>query len=112
MHVYTLIQHRTTALMSSPREVVQPLGTIRTTGAFYFLIPVPPQISEEEAVDILAHQYKILLMPGSAFGAPGYMRISYGSLEPSKSIAAITRLKDGLGYLLNLSSQRTSSTVD
>jgi hypothetical protein len=25
--------------------VVQPLGTIYTKGAFYYLIPVPPQVS-------------------------------------------------------------------
>ena len=41
--------------------------------AFYFLVPVPSEVSEEEAVDILAREYGVLLMPGGAFGAPGHL---------------------------------------
>jgi aspartate/methionine/tyrosine aminotransferase len=39
-------------------------------------------VHEDEAVDILARQYGVLLMPGSPFGAPQYMRMSYGGLPP------------------------------
>jgi aspartate/methionine/tyrosine aminotransferase len=40
---------------------------------FIRLYIVTTQVSEEEAVDIIARQYGVLLMPGKAFGAPGYL---------------------------------------
>ena len=45
--------------------VLQPLGTVYSTGAFYFLVPVPKGVSDDEAVDVLARQYGVLLMPVS-----------------------------------------------
>lgn len=42
---------------------------------------------EDEAVDILARQYGVLLMPGSPFGAPQYMRMSYGGLPPGMCVS-------------------------
>ena len=87
-------------------EAVAPMGTIRTNGAFYFLVPVPAFLSEDEAVDILAMQFKVLLMPGRAFGADNYMRLSYGSLDPTVSMAAVERLRLGCQYLLQLSETR------
>jgi len=38
-------------------------------------------------------------MPGTPFGAPGYMRLSYGSLPPSTAMASIENLKKGLKHL-------------
>ena len=38
-------------------------------------------------------------MPGTPFGAPGYMRLSYGSLPPSTAMASIDRLKNGINKL-------------
>ena len=90
-------------------EAVAPMGTIRTNGAFYFLVPVPAFISEDEAVDILAIQFKVLLMPGRAFGADNYMRLSYGSLDPAVSMAAVERLRLGFQHLLQLSEARKSA---
>lgn len=87
-------------------EAVAPMGTIRTNGAFYFLVPVPALISEDEAVDILATQFKVLLMPGRAFGADNYMRLSYGSLDPERSLPAVERLRLGCQHLLQLSRTR------
>ena len=72
---------------------------VKTNGAFYFLVPVPKNIDETLAVDILAKEYNILLMPGTPFGAPGYMRLSYGSLPPSTAMASIENLKKGLKHL-------------
>ena len=64
--------------------VVQPLGTVYSTGAFYFLVPVPKGVSDDEAVDILARQYGVLLMPGWPFGAPQHLRLSYGGIAPEQ----------------------------
>ena len=75
---------------------------MKTNGAFYFLVPVPNGIDEKTAVDILAKEYSILLMPGTPFGAPGYMRLSYGSLPPATAMASIDNLKKGLSKLKNM----------
>ena len=57
----------TVATLQSVRDalwpVLAPLGTVRAQGAFYFLVPVPPGVDEEEAVDILARAHGVLLMP-------------------------------------------------
>jgi aspartate aminotransferase len=51
------------------------LSCIKPTGAFY-LFPQTPIADDMEFIQ-LAKQYNLLLVPGSAFGTPGYFRISY-----------------------------------
>eukprot|EP01032_Pedospumella_encystans_P011481 gene11481-13347_t len=75
--------------------VLAPLGTIYTKGAFYFLVPVPPELSEDEAVDILARQFSVLLMYGTPFGAPNYLRLSYANLLPEQVPSAVDKVKRG-----------------
>mmetsp|Transcript_36624 Transcript_36624/g.81354 ORF Transcript_36624/g.81354 Transcript_36624/m.81354 type:complete len:440 (+) Transcript_36624:1-1320(+) len=82
------------------------LGTVRTKGAFYFLVPVPAHVGEAEAVDILARQFGVLLMPGSCFGAPMHMRLSYGSIKPTHLPRAVDRIGRGVVHLLELSNSR------
>ena len=79
--------------------VVKEHQTVLTSGAFYFLVPVPSGVSEEDAIDILAKKFRVLLMPGSPFGAPNYMRLSYGSIHPTQVLLAIDNIKAGLEYL-------------
>ena len=50
-------------------------GTVKALGAFYFLVPLPDKVGDEEAVDILARQFGLPLMPGACFGASGYIRL-------------------------------------
>jgi len=50
-------------------------------------------VSEEEAVDVLARKFGLLLMPGSAFGAPQHMRLSYGSIPPASAMQAEQQLR-------------------
>jgi aspartate/methionine/tyrosine aminotransferase len=88
-------------------NVVHKVGTVKTFGAFYFLVPVPSRVSEAEAVDILALSFGVLLMTGSSFGAPGYMRLSYGSIVPEKVMVACSRLERGIDALLELSKKRS-----
>ena len=57
-------------------------------------------------MDILAKQHGVLLMPGSPFGAPQHMRLSYGGLPPDAAVAAVQRLKDGFQHLSTLSASR------
>nr|WP_317379227.1 pyridoxal phosphate-dependent aminotransferase [uncultured Faecalimonas sp.] len=48
---------------------------IRPQGAFYLFMKSP--IEDEKAFCEAAKRYNILLVPGSSFGCPGYVRIAY-----------------------------------
>lgn len=87
--------------------VLQPLGTVYTTGAFYFLVPVPLHVEEREAVDILAKEFGVLLMPGSPFGAKNHLRLSYGSIPPEQGLEAVDKLRQGFQKLQTLSQSRS-----
>ena len=63
-------------------------------------------MTEEEAVDLLAHQHGLLLMHGTPFGAPQYLRLSYGSIPPEKVIEASSRLAKGLKEIYDLAASR------
>ena len=89
-------------------SVVSKLGTVHTGGAFYFLIPLPPCVTEDEAIQLFVDCSAILLMHGHAFGAPGYLRLSYGSIPPDKVLSACDKLNCGVDKLLQLSSSRVS----
>lgn len=94
------------AVRSALRLVLEPLGTVWTSGAIYFLVPLPAGVTEHEAVDLLARRYGVLLMLGEPFGAPGHLRLSYGSLPPGDALGAVGRLKEGFSALSNLSRER------
>lgn len=91
--------------------IVAPLGTVKSSGAFYFLVPVPEGVTEEEAVDILAKQFGVLLMYGSPFGCPGHLRLSYGSIPPEKVLGAVDALGAGFAFLQQLSLERQNKLV-
>ena len=103
------VQHKVDSL-ASVREavwgIVARLGTVLTTGAFYFLIPLPSCVSEDEAIQLFVDCSSILLMHGRAFGAPGYLRLSYGSIPPDRVLSACDKLSRGVDRLLRLSSDR------
>mmetsp|Transcript_29176 Transcript_29176/g.38366 ORF Transcript_29176/g.38366 Transcript_29176/m.38366 type:complete len:420 (-) Transcript_29176:238-1497(-) len=77
-------------------NAVKDTGTVKTEGAFYFLVKIPSGIEDMEAVDFLATKHGVMVLPGSAFGAPGYLRASYGSLPEEKCLKTISKLKSGL----------------
>eukprot|EP01035_Chromulina_nebulosa_P016843 gene16843-22328_t len=87
-------------------EIVEPLGTVKTYGAFYFLVPLPVGVSEEEAVDILATKYQVMLMLGWPFGAPNHLRLSYGNIPSHRIESTMQRLKDGFNYIKSLANDR------
>jgi aspartate/methionine/tyrosine aminotransferase len=84
-------------------EVLAPLGMkIKPAGSFYFLIPLPKEITEDLAIDILAKQFKVLLLHGWIFGAPGYLRLSYGCLPPETAKAQVENVGAGFKYLYSM----------
>ena len=48
---------------------------VRPEGAFYLFVKSP--IEDEKAFCETAKKYNILIVPGSSFGCPGYVRIAY-----------------------------------
>ena len=79
----------------------------RPRGAFYFLLPLPEGVDEEVAIARLAQRHGLLLLPGSAFGCPGKLRLSYGGLGDQASVdLAAERLARGVHDLISLSGAR------
>jgi aspartate aminotransferase len=72
---------------------------VKPDGAFYFF-PKSPLADDIEFVR-LAQQHRILLVPGSGFGAPGYFRIAYcvdkGMIERSLDAWRVLAKDVGLG---------------
>jgi len=89
------------------QPVLAPLGTVQSAGAFYFLVPLPAGVTEEEAVDLLATKFGVLLMLGSPFGAPQHLRLSYGGLHPDSALDALSRLTEGLREIQSLAESRS-----
>lgn len=65
---------------------------IKPQGAFY-LFPKSP-IADDRAFCEIAKKYRILLVPGSSFGCPGYFRLSYcvGKEQILRSFPAFEQL--------------------
>ena len=87
-------------------EVVAPASLTPPAGAFYYMLPLPAGVSEEAAIAYLAREHAILLLPGSAFGAPGSLRLSYGCLTDADGAAAVAaRLARAVRLLLHDATQ-------
>ncbi len=76
---------------------------VPTDGAFYLLLKVDTQINDLELAKKLIFDYKVAVIPGSAFGLHEgcYLRVSYGMLDEDASAIALYRLISGIN-LLNL----------
>jgi len=75
-------------------------------GAFYYFIPIPPGLGEEAALRVLASEYGLLLLPGSAFGAPGHLRLGYGGIRGvGVAVEVAARLRSGVEQLCRLSDE-------
>jgi aspartate/methionine/tyrosine aminotransferase len=79
-------------------------------GAFYFFIPtstratlldvVNGESERRDPVDFLVQQANVLVTPGWAFGMPGHVRVSYGSVSIDQTAEAVAALISGLESLL------------
>jgi len=72
------------------------------SGAIYYMKKLPEKYSDSDAevVDWLAGQHGVCVIPGSACGAPGYIRVCYANLAPGRFEDAIGRLETGLKELV------------
>lgn len=80
-------------------------------GSFTFFINVKPYLNKktpdkpirtsDELSEFFLHKYRVATVPGSAFGAPYWIRLSYAcSMEELKK--GIDRMKEGFEYLRSL----------
>lgn len=60
--------------------------------------------TDEDVVAWLIREHGVCVIPGSACGAPGYIRVAYANLTLEQCREAAARLKAGLQQLLGLSS--------
>ncbi len=64
---------------------------IKPEGAFYLFVKTP--IENDTEFCKLAKKYNLLLVPGSAFACPGYMRIAY-CVAPETIVNALPKFKE------------------
>ncbi|GBD04015.1 Aspartate aminotransferase [bacterium HR19] len=76
------------------------LKVVKPKGAFYIFPDVSRFLgmkvkNTDELSDFLLNKKKVLVIPGSGFGAEGFIRLSF-ALSESKIIEGIKRIKEGL----------------
>ena len=73
-------------------------GAVRSDGAFYTFLRLRTGLSDMDIVKRLVREFKIAVMPGSAFGMDRgcYLRISYGALDEATLVEGMHRLTGGL----------------
>ncbi|KAL5729429.1 aspartate transaminase [Ranunculus cassubicifolius] len=86
-------------------EALSPLGEGAVKGgegAIYLWAKLPEKYSEDDfgVVRWLAQRHGIVLIPGSASGGRGYVRITFGGLKEKECLFAAERLKKGLEELV------------
>jgi len=57
----------------------------------------------------LVEKHGICLIPGSSCGAPGYVRVAFGNLQPDVCNLAAARLKTGLEQLVEESNSKSEA---
>lgn len=72
-----------------------------TQGALYFLLKLHTEKNDVAVVESLINDFKIAMIPGSAFGMEDgcYLRLSYGMLDPALADEAMDRLIEGISRL-------------
>ncbi|KAJ4957545.1 hypothetical protein NE237_024656 [Protea cynaroides] len=85
-------------------EALAPLGEEAVKGgegAIYLWARLPEKCSDDfEVVRWLARKHGVVVIPGSASGGPGFIRISFGGLIEADCKAAAGRLRKGLEELV------------
>lgn len=57
---------------------------------------------DEAVVEWLIQEHGVCIIPGSACGAPGYVRVAFANLKPEQCMVAAGRLKAGLEQLVGV----------
>ena len=75
---------------------------VRSDGAFYVFLRLHTELPDMEVVERLIRDFRIAVMPGSAFGMEHgcYLRISYGALDESTLEEGMQRLVSGLNAII------------
>ncbi|XBI16388.1 hypothetical protein VPH35_058650 [Triticum aestivum] len=85
-------------------EAMSPLGEDAVKGgegAIYLWAKLPDNCSDDfEVVRWLATKHGVAVIPGSASGGPGYIRVSFGGLKEEDTRLAGERLRRGLQELV------------
>ncbi|KAL8170584.1 hypothetical protein V2J09_022388 [Rumex salicifolius] len=85
-------------------DALSPLGEDAVKGgqgAIYLWAKLPDKYRDDfEVVYWLAHRHRVVMIPGSACGCPGHVRISFGGMSDTDTMLAAQRLKTGLEELL------------
>ncbi|GAB2216361.1 hypothetical protein Droror1_Dr00024133 [Drosera rotundifolia] len=87
------------------KEALSPLGKDAVKGgeAIYLWAKLPEKYCDDDFKVIywLAQRHKVVIIPGSACGCPGHVRISFGGLPKAETTAAAERLRKGLEELVS-----------
>ncbi|EOY31369.1 PREDICTED: aspartate aminotransferase isoform X2 [Theobroma cacao] len=85
-------------------KALSPLGedaVIGGEGAIYLWVKLPERyLNDYEVVSWLARKYGVVVLPGSACGVNGCIRITYGAVIEEKCDIAAKRLRNGLEELV------------
>ena len=75
---------------------------VRSDGAFYAFLRLKTALSDMDIVERLIRDFRIAVMPGSAFGMEDgcYLRISYGALDGATLEEGLHRLISGLNAII------------
>lgn len=86
------------------RDALSPLGEEAVKGgegAIYLWAKLPESCPDDiEVVCWFARRHGLLLLPGSACGTSGYVRITFGMLREEECKVAAKRLKHGVEELI------------
>ncbi|EHA8591090.1 putative Aromatic aminotransferase ISS1 [Cocos nucifera] len=70
-------------------------------GALFLWVKLPDKFSDDcEVVRWLVNRHGVVVIPGTASGGPGYIRISFGGLNEADCEVAAERLRRGLEELV------------
>ncbi|KAK3020554.1 hypothetical protein RJ639_047466 [Escallonia herrerae] len=85
-------------------DALSPLGEGAVKGgegAIYLWAKLPEKyLSDFEVVRWLTHRHGVVVIPGSACGCPGHVRVSFGGLREDECRFASERLRKGLEELV------------
>ena len=91
-------------------EVLGKGSIVGGDGAIYVFAALPPPSApingvpyDEQVCKFLVEEYGVAVIPGSACGAPNFIRVSYANLEPQQFAIGVERLQNGLSNLHKLS---------
>eukprot|EP00928_Gymnodinium_smaydae_P065218 TRINITY_DN48393_c0_g1_i1.p1 TRINITY_DN48393_c0_g1~~TRINITY_DN48393_c0_g1_i1.p1 ORF type:complete len:438 (+),score=75.53 TRINITY_DN48393_c0_g1_i1:58-1371(+) len=101
------VTERVAALAEQKKLVLEALaplgeGAIKGgSGAIYLFCKLPEHLSDDFAVvRRLTDEFGVAIIPGSACGMPGHVRVCYANLSLDKTREAAKRLKAGLETLI------------